>query len=291
MKPNCDNGCLHYHGGECIKYTGSPILSPKIEQHTDFNTVVQILANNGGTTTPSSCYTQLTFEELSQLVTINGLKRGCWYLLTDFQTSNEIINITITEDRADKTNTGILNKAPIEPLLLMLLSEEEALFTGYAPNGDQILYTPYHASEALSGAEKGCILRRIDLYRNINLPLDWRNIKWQINGVPYNTFNGTNGSPENFTQQSRNIYIGGGGIYNRPTTIIFTTNYPVIYDIRINAGEMFIIQEARSIEVAYTNVALPNAVLENIKSGGLSKHSVSDISTYENQYNPTFDLR
>lgn len=288
----CQPGCLQTIPGACVKYTGPTILSPRIFQNTDLDTAVQILAaasteGGGGTT---SCVTPVTYAELSKLSDEGALQAGCWYRLTDFQTIHNIINITVSVRNYDKTDTGIQQIGPVEELILQATSPGSTVFHGYAANGDEIRYDLYPGSEVLPGSEKGAILRRKDLRLNIDLPLDWRQVKWQINGIPYFTFNGTNGSPENYTANSKDIFIAGGPAYNQYPVIIFTTPSPILNGIRISDCTAFVVNHANGVNVVSSNVMLPNASIENLQSGLISKTHPTDSTAYGYIYSPAFNL-
>jgi hypothetical protein len=291
-KQNCNNGCLEIISGTCVKFTGLPILKPPIAGGTDFNTVVSIFASALGSSGGGAlCGKPVTYQQLVDLSESGGIVKGCWYILTDFRTVHEIINIS--EDATvwggiSYTNTGEINTGQIEQLSLLATTDEE-YFTGFGTNGDQIQYSLYGRSNHLPGSTHGAIERRKDLVLNIDMPLDWRTIVWKVNGQRFYTFNGNDGSPSNYRDLTRNIYVGGGAEYKGLPVTIFTSNSPSPVDINISICNPFIVYDARSVHVVSASIFMPNATLLNIKADKIGKVTGRN-GEIGNAYNPAWNI-
>lgn len=117
----------------------------------------------------------ITYNDLYNLLINNGLVEGRKYLITDYQTVHII------------PSTADLNIGPIEPLLVTATSVNTL-----SPISYSILYPTdtifYNISNTdtykVQGQTKGFIDRRIDNYNNIDVPFDFRNVKfrrWEVN--------------------------------------------------------------------------------------------------------------
>lgn len=117
---------------------------------------------------------ELTYVQLSALITGNQLTVGRKYLIIDYQTVHTIPGTT-------DTNTG-----PTEPLLVTALRTNELEPIAYSTlHPDDIIYYEWDNSLTykVSGATKGFIYRRLDTKENIDIPFDFRNVKfrrWEI---------------------------------------------------------------------------------------------------------------
>ena len=293
-KINCNTGCLEIISGACVKYTGPPILKPGIPTNTDFNTVIQILAStSGGGGIPSGCAKEVTYGQFRELYQTQTLAAGCWYKLTDFRTVHRILKITIDPGiwgGYSITETGETNTGPVEELFLFATSSFQEQFTGYAKNGDIIGYNLIGIdSNILAGSTHGAITRRKDPNLNISIPLDWRTVLWEYGGTKYHVFNGDNGSPSNYRNVTRDIYIGGGPEYNGYPVILFLSSSPTHADIHISRCKAFVVDKAENIHVMDSNIILPNATLYSLFASVIGK--VSDTSEYlGNSYSPSFSF-
>lgn len=291
-KINCNTGCLEIISGACVKYTGPPILKPAIPSNTDLNTIIQILASgSGGGGQPTGCAKPVTYDQLMELMLAEGLVPGCWYRLTDFRTVHRIYKIAINPDAwggYSVTETGETNTGPVEELFLFANNKKQEQFTGYAQNGDYIGYNILgEDSNILPGNTHGAITRRKDLKLNISLPFDWRAVKWVLGDTKYYTFNGDGGSPSNYRNVTRDIYIGGGPEYNGLPIILFLSSNPVHADIHISRCRAFIVNAAENLHVTDSDIVMPNATLYSLFASAIRKVSETgdDIG---NSYAPTF---
>jgi len=158
-----------------------------------------------------SSVTDVTYNELSELINDSGLTIGSQYLITDYQTVHAIPN---TSD----INTGI-----IEPLLvtasgLNTLKPESysSLFPQdiiyYEVSNDPKIVDSMAMTKVIDGSTMGYIYRRIDTFQNNDIPFDFRNVKfrrWQID-VTSNTWENSTSYNKNSVvlyPNSNNIYI------------------------------------------------------------------------------------
>lgn len=129
-----------------------------------------------------------TYSELSNLVNTNSLVPGQNYIMTNYQTTHNII------DGSSSTLNSSLYNIPIEPLLLVASSTNgfyPEVYSTIYPN-DIIKYTitnTYQKKQGKSwsssmGAQKGIIYYREDTINNIIAYYDWREVRfrrWRIN--------------------------------------------------------------------------------------------------------------
>lgn len=141
--------------------------------------------------------TSILYSALSSAVSSNQLVVGRRYLITDYQTVHTI------------PGTADTNTAAVEPLIVTATSANTLAPIAYSIThpGDLIFYKISNADTSkVQGQTKGYIDRRIDTTNNIDVPFDFRNVKfrrWEINvtnvwdiGVTYtktSVVRGTNG--------------------------------------------------------------------------------------------------
>ncbi len=112
---------------------------------------------------------EITYSELSTLITNSELIPGQKYLLSDYQTVHTI------------PTTVDLNTGPTEPLIVTALSSNELepiAFSTLYPN-DIIYYHHENGNALFPGSIKGYISRRIDTLYNNSIGNDFRNCKYR----------------------------------------------------------------------------------------------------------------
>lgn len=112
---------------------------------------------------------EVTYSELSTLITNGELIPGQKYLLSDYQTVHTI------------PTTADLNTGPIEPLIVTALSLNELepiAFSTLYPN-DVIYYHRENGNASFPGSTKGYISKRIDTLYNNTVGNDFRNCKYR----------------------------------------------------------------------------------------------------------------
>ena len=119
--------------------------------------------------------TSILYSALATLVSTNALVIGRRYLITDYQTVHTI------------PGTSDTNTASVEALIVTATSVNTLSPIAYSidnPN-DIIFYNISNADTSkVQGQTKGFINRRIDTVNNIDVPFDFRNVKfrrWEIN--------------------------------------------------------------------------------------------------------------
>ena len=169
-------------GGALLKTNGT---------NNTLQTVLNLIAGTGMTLTPDenggvtlisiapkgdqgpagSTYAivNVTYAELTTLISNSGLAPGQDYLITDYQTVHTIYG------------TGDIYTADIEPLLVRAATEttlyKEALSAAYPE--DEIFYCLTNDQTAVPGCTKGFIYHRKDTRVNIEIQNDWRNVKYR----------------------------------------------------------------------------------------------------------------
>jgi hypothetical protein len=117
----------------------------------------------------------VTYSELATLISGSDLVTGQKYLITDYQTVHTV------------PGTADTNTASVEPLIVTATSINTLAPIAYSTTypGDLIFYKISNADTSkVQGQTKGFINRRIDTVNNIDVPFDFRNVKfrrWEIN--------------------------------------------------------------------------------------------------------------
>ena len=142
--------------------------------------------------------TDVTYSELVNLITTNGLTEGLSYLLTDFQTVHYMFD--------GGTRTDEINTCPVEPLLLTADSPntfkpevysslypqdiitydwksdyfiQDVAFSDFDINGGGTLMNPDLTNVTLIPNYKGVIYKREDTRNNVKLGYDFRHVKFR----------------------------------------------------------------------------------------------------------------
>jgi len=119
--------------------------------------------------------TSILYSALATAVSSNQLVPGRRYLITDYQTVHTV------------PGTADTNTASVEPLIVTATSVNTLAPIAYSTTypGDLIFYKISNADTSkVQGQTKGFIDRRIDTVNNIDVPFDFRNVKfrrWEIN--------------------------------------------------------------------------------------------------------------
>ena len=119
--------------------------------------------------------TSILYSALATLISTNALVVNRRYLITDYQTVHTV------------PGTSDTNTASVEPLIVTATSVNTLAPIAYSTThpGDLIFYKISNADTSkVQGQTKGFIDRRIDTVNNIDVPFDFRNVKfrrWEIN--------------------------------------------------------------------------------------------------------------
>lgn len=119
--------------------------------------------------------TSILYSALATAVSSSQLVPGRRYLITDYQTVHTV------------PGTSDTNTASVEPIIVTATSVNTLSPIAYSPSQpyDIIHYNISNAATSkVQGQTKGYIERRIDTANNIDVPFDFRNVKfrrWQIN--------------------------------------------------------------------------------------------------------------
>lgn len=117
--------------------------------------------------TAATRVTEVTYEQLVTKITNSELVAGGWYKITD--------NAMIYTDY-----DGTITTCDTEPILVLALSSNKISNVAFSETypEDIIYYNPTLTTIlGYYNFQKGCIYRRIDTKRNIDIPCDWRNLK------------------------------------------------------------------------------------------------------------------
>ena len=148
----------------------------------------------------NECLILVTYAELLALILSNTLEPGCFYLITDFQTTHII------------PNTATLHVGTIEPIIVQALTtnsiHQEASSTIFP--ADELFYEVVDSTT--SGGTKGRIYYRYDTIKDNTTWYDWRSVifrRWEsapASGV-FNVLT-DNGGGFNDYYTYNEIYIG-----------------------------------------------------------------------------------
>lgn len=144
------------------------LLSSNIESTTISATTYLNLPGGGGVI-------EVTYSELSTLINTNGLTKGSFYLITDFQTCYDQPDFDFN---GNEITVGNYRQGPIEPLMVFAISESEISLNAFSPQypNDSIKYDwTFNQTEVTSGTSYGRIIERIDDNGN-RTDYDHRNI-------------------------------------------------------------------------------------------------------------------
>lgn len=209
--------------------------------------------------------TPVTYAELAALIAGADLIAGRKYLITDYQTVHTI------PGTAD-TNTG-----SIEPLIVTASYNNQlspiAISTSYPQD---IVYYNYSNADTnvVNGATKGFIYRRIDTDHNVDVPFDYKAVKfrrWKLNvsaawdiGTTYNATAVVLGA-------DNNVYLSmkAGNTGNDPTTDLYwwykfpfnNDEYCALSSASISSGSSHTIP----VSVLYQDVTLFSSTASNVK--------------------------
>jgi len=149
-------------------------LRPKNNDLVDAKYIknLPIVSENPGGGTVSVI--NVTYSELTNLISANGLKPLQNYLITDYQTVHRI------------PNTSDINTGDIEPLLVTSISRNKLKPEAYSSlfPQDVIYYNHINDQTIAPGCTMGYIYRRIDTTQNNDICFDFRQAKfrrWEIN--------------------------------------------------------------------------------------------------------------
>ncbi len=119
-----------------------------------------------------NCLYDITYADLVTAIAGSTLEVGCYYRITDFQT---VHTLTTMFGETPATHTGTINPITIKAVAVNKLAEYGDC--GLYP-GDTIYYRVANDG-MLPGSTKGYIYRRIDHALNINLPIDFKEVRYR----------------------------------------------------------------------------------------------------------------
>lgn len=123
-------------------------------------------------------YTELTYAELTGLISVAGLVPGNFYMITDFQTCYDQPNFDWNGNSINNENTYKVGN--IESLMVLALAADKISTNVYSPEypGDKIKYDiSWNQTEVTNSGAKGRITERID-ERNNRADYDFRNVQF-----------------------------------------------------------------------------------------------------------------
>ena len=123
-------------------------------------------------------YTELTYADLSGLITTAGLVPGNFYMITDFQTCYDQPNFDWNGNAISDENTYKIGNT--ESLMVLALAADRISANVYSPEypNDKIRYDiTWNQTEFTNGDAKGRITERID-ERNNRADYDFRNVQF-----------------------------------------------------------------------------------------------------------------
>ena len=123
-------------------------------------------------------YTELTYAELTGLISVAGLVPATFYMITDFQTCYDQPNFDWNGDSINNENTYKVGN--IESLMVLALAADRISTTAYSPEypSDKIQYDiNWNQTEFTNSGAKGRITERIDQNNN-RADYDFRNVQF-----------------------------------------------------------------------------------------------------------------
>jgi len=164
-----DHVAVIVNDGDTVNFTASGTDNQTITAEI----VIDPAVDNITVATVDGVYTKLidevTYAELSALISGSGLIQGRQYLITDYQTVHTI------------PTTAVTNIGPTEHLIVTAIDIDELAPIAYSTlyPDDIIYYNPTNNLTAVPGCTKGYIYRRIDTINNNDIPTDWRHVKYR----------------------------------------------------------------------------------------------------------------
>lgn len=150
-------------------------MSLKGTNNADLENVLGASGGSGGSAEGYSCIFNVTYNQLVAAIAGSTLQVGCYYRITDYRTVHIIGETT-------DVYTGNINPIIIRAIAVNALSQigDCGLYKG------DIIYYNINNSGMVPGSTTGFIYRRIDNKYNINMPIDFKGVKyrrWAINNT------------------------------------------------------------------------------------------------------------
>lgn len=169
--------------------------------------ITSYLVKNGGggggsvpdTVLSQAIYESITYTALAAKVADSTLTVGKRYLISDFKT---VFNLNVS-------GTAYTD-ATVEPIVVTALTTSSLDPIAFSPTHPKdIIYYDVDGSTYMPGSTKGCIYRRIDTEKNINVPFDFREFKVEVANVttPNEYDNGVTYAKGDIVFSSNNIKI------------------------------------------------------------------------------------
>lgn len=239
----------------------------------------------------------VTYADLVSAISAQELIPGQFYRITDFQTvhwmttlgeSHEIQDLIYIEDGE---GAKVVNTADaVEPLVVLATSENTISKEAYSALYPQdIIYyewditkcvSPFMKefydvtlSEAVPGF-KGAILKRNDTIRNIELNMDWRNVKYRMWNITQPAYNYE-------TEYSLNSLVTG---IDSKIYICIKENFHVEPSVSEGWGEYWMelvdLTNNHSGYIAHSPLGLYNSILNRMSEGATPYIPVQDVEDF-----------
>lgn len=159
-----------------VQFTGSLAINGSLILQSDGE---EIIIGTTGSTNLSASYadlaldvinksifTEVTYDELTDLITSSSLSTGGYYLITDFQTCYDQPDFDNFKNPIFSNN---YRTASIDPILVLAISNDNLSPNAYQPSypNDKIQYDwSWNLTEATNNPAKGRITERIDEFNN-----------------------------------------------------------------------------------------------------------------------------
>lgn len=270
-------GCLIRLDSQCIDYTGPAFKNLVGSRLQDILVDIDNKISSGG---PS--VTKVTYSQFINLINQNKLIPESYYIMTDFQTLHDILEVRYVGSTWQLVNTGQVNEAPIEPLIFKAKSTSE-----YYENmvystilGHRIIYTQGGGGLPYSGTLpfKGTILRRIDEVKNVSIPFDWQMLIWSFDGTTYRTFSGylPGDNLLNPLDYGDNIYVSNQKYYSEIRPFFMTqTSGELTQNFYLGGGEGFVACRAVNSKI---DTMSNSAILPDVKIAQVNVNSLNGLT-------------
>lgn len=123
---------------------------------------------------------ETSYDNLLVLISQNSLVVGTYYIINDYQSTYKI------------PYTDTLVYGDLEPIIVKAIANNKIDLYAYSLlyTEDILYYSLYADVNEFPDAVKGWIYRRIDTYKNVDMPYDFRNIKfrrWKVSAPEYSS--------------------------------------------------------------------------------------------------------
>ena len=218
--------------------------------------------------------TTITYSELTNLISINGLELGGSYLITDFKTCYDRPDYDENQNPISVSSSSYF-EGPIEPIIVFATSNNTLAIDGYQPTypNDKIKYDVTYSTTESGGAAFGRITERVDNYNN-RTDYDHRTIEFKR----YVFYYFSRETPQTGTME----LLNDGTVTGSGTT--FTNYSPGQVIAYPNSDEVFF-----RIDTISSDTGMTVSGLSINADAGSNEFYLADSGTYDSYYRSNVD--